>query len=211
MNYYPAFLNLRGKKAVIIGGGRVAERKILMLVKAGAAVTVISPTLTQKLLKEKERQTIRHIARNYRSSDLNGSFLVIAATSDAMVNSKVASDAPSLVNVVDMPQECTFIAPSVIQRGPLTIAISTGGASPALSKAMRRELEQMYGPDFGAYLQFLSSLRKQALDQIGDRKKRERFLKSLASEKTLRLLRRKGMQAVMKAAERQFAALQTSC
>jgi precorrin-2 dehydrogenase/sirohydrochlorin ferrochelatase len=210
VNYYPAFLNLHGKKAVIVGGGNVAERKVLTLVKAGAAVTVISPTLTKRLLKEKERKNIHHIARNYRQGDLRGSFLVIAATDVPSVNSRIAKEAPSLVNVVDVPKECTFIAPSVITRGPLSIAISTGGASPAFSKTIRKELEKVIGPEVGEYLKFAGAMRKKALAEISDREKRERFLKDLASEKTLQSLRTKGMQALKHAAEERLEKLRTS-
>jgi precorrin-2 dehydrogenase/sirohydrochlorin ferrochelatase len=116
-----------------------------------------------------------------------------------------------LVNVVDVPEQCTFIAPSVIQRGPLTIAISTGGASPALAKTIRKELEEVIGPEVGEYLKFVSSLRKKALVYISNRKKREQFLKNLASEETRQELRRKGIGAVVKAAEKQLEKLKASC
>jgi len=210
VKYYPAYLNLQGKKTVIVGGGNVAERKVITLLKSGAAVTVISPTLTNRLLKEKERGSIIHIERNYRKGDLRGSFLVIAATDMPTLNSRIATEAPSLVNVVDVPKECTFIAPSVVQRGPLTIAISTGGASPAFAKTIRKELEKAIGPEVGEYLKFVSSLRRKVLAFISDKKKRERFLKDLASEKTLHRLRKKGMQALKKSAEEQLEKLKTS-
>jgi len=100
--------------------------------------------------------------------------------------------------------------PSVVQRGPLTIAISTGGASPAFAKTIRKELEKAIGPEVGEYLKFVSSLRGKALASISDKKKRERFLKDLASEKTLHRLRTKGMQALKKAAEEQLEKLKTS-
>lgn len=211
MKYYPAFLNLQGKKAVIVGGGSVAERKALSLLKAGASITIVSPTITKRLLRAKERGLIHHIERTYRRGDLRGSFIVIAATDSPSVNTAVAKEAPSLVNVVDVPEQSTFIAPSVIQRGPLTIAISTGGASPALAKTIRKELEEVIGPEVGEYLKFVSSLRKKALVYISNRKKREQFLKNLASEKTRQELRRKGIGAVVKAAEKQLEKLKASC
>ena len=198
MNYYPVFLNLKGKKAVVIGGGRVAERKILLLVKADAVITVISPQLTGRLLKEKEKKRIRHISRSYKINDLKGAFIVIAATDSPEINSRVAKDAPALVNVVDVPSQCNFIAPSVVKRGPLTIAISTGGISPALSKTIRRELEKLYGPMFSEYLKFVKKLREKAMVEIKDKKQREKFLKSLASEKVLKTLRAKGFEGVEK-------------
>lgn len=207
MNYYPAFLNLHRKRAVVVGGGKIAERKILSLLKAGAIVTVVSPALTSRLSKEKEKKSLTHIARSYRKGDLRGSVLVIAATDDPSVNTRVAKDAPSLVNVVDVPKECSFIAPSVIKRGPLTIAVSTGGVSPAFSKTIRQELEKIYGPEIGEYLTFVGSIRKKALAGISDTKKRSRFLKDLASGKTLQDIRSKGFQVVRKAVEEKFEKL----
>ena len=207
MNYYPAFLNLQGKKAVVVGGGSIAERKILSLLKAGAAVTVVSPAITARLRKEKEKKSLTHIARSYRKGDLRESVLVIAATNSPSVNTQIAADAPFLVNVVDVPKECSFIAPSVIKRGPLTIAISTGGISPAFSKTIRQELEKIYGEEIGEYLKFVGSIRKKALAGISDKKKRERFLKDLASGKILQSLRAKGFQVVRKAIEEKLAKL----
>ena len=210
MNYYPAFLNISGKNVVVVGGGTIAERKVLTLIRAGAVVTVISPTLTKRLFREKEKKTIRHISRTYRKGDLRGSFLAIAATDIPSVNSKVAREATSLVNVVDVPKECTFIAPSVVRRGSLTIAISTGGASPAFSKTIRKELEKTISPDVGEYLSFMGEMRRKALASIRDPKKRERFLKDLASEKVLHLLRAKGLAHMKRSAEERLHRLMTS-
>ncbi len=207
MNYYPAFLNLQGKKVVVAGGGNIAERKILSLLKAGADVTVVSPEITARLSKEKAKKSLTHIARCYQKGDLRGSVLVIAATNSPSVNTQIAKDAPSLVNVVDVPKECSFIAPSVIKRGPLTIAISTGGISPAFSKTIRQELEKIYGTEIGAYLNFVRGARKKALAEISDKKKRSRFLKDLASDKILQSLRTKGFRVVRKAVEEKLAKL----
>jgi len=207
VNYYPAFLDISGKKVVVVGGGAIAERKVLALLKAGAVVTVVCPVLTPRLSREKEKNAIRHIGRGYRKGDLKGSFLVIAATDSPDVNSRVARDAPSPVNVVDVPSECTFIAPSVVRRGPLTIAISTGGKSPAFSKTIRKELEKAISPDVGVYLKFVSTMRKKALADVRDRKRRERFLKDLASEHVLHLLRTKGLKVVRKEVERRLSKL----
>jgi precorrin-2 dehydrogenase/sirohydrochlorin ferrochelatase len=205
VEYYPAFLNLKGRKAVVVGGGKVAERKVLMLLQSGAVVTVISPFLTKRLCAEKSRQTIRHLARGYRSNDLKGAFIVVAATDSPEINCAVGRDAPALVNVVDMPAECNFIAPSVVKRGGLTIAISTGGISPALSKTLRKELERLYSSRFSDYLGFVKKIRGKAMTEIDDRKKRETFLKGLGSEKMLSLLRREGLTAVRNETEKRLA------
>jgi precorrin-2 dehydrogenase/sirohydrochlorin ferrochelatase len=196
VEYYPVFLNLKGKKAVVVGGGRVAERKALSLLKSGAEVTVISPLLTGRLAGEKSRDRIRHVARRYRTNDLKGAFIVIAATDSPETNHTVGRDAAALVNVADVPSECNFIAPSVVRRGPLTIAISTAGISPAMSKALRKELEVRYGGSFSDYLGFVKNIRAKAMTEIADRKKRATFLKGIASEEMLQMLRTKGMAAV---------------
>jgi precorrin-2 dehydrogenase/sirohydrochlorin ferrochelatase len=204
VEYYPAFLNLKGKKAVVIGGGKVAERKVLSLLKSGARVTVISPSLTRKLADEKARNSIRHLDRGYRKNDLEGAFIVIAATDAPETNLTAGRDAPALVNVVDVPAECNFIAPSVVKRGPLTIAISTGGISPAMSKAMRKEIEELYGRPFAQYLGYVKKIRAKAMAEINDGEKRERFLKSLASREMLRKLRAEGMAAVKEEVSRRL-------
>ncbi len=194
--YYPVFLNLKGKKAVVIGGGKVAERKILTLLKTGADVTVISPEITNRIERERKKSRIKHICRHYRKYDLKDAFLVIAATDSPDINEQVSQHAPCLVNVVDTPEVCNFIVPSVIQRGPLTIAVSTSGISPALSRFIRKELEQMYGPEFSEYLRSLRGIRTEAMKSIRDQKERSEFLKSVASEKMIRMLKEKGCRTV---------------
>jgi precorrin-2 dehydrogenase/sirohydrochlorin ferrochelatase len=196
--YYPAFLNLKGKKTVVIGGGKIAERKILALLKTGARITVISPEITKRIAREKLRGSLKHIPRQYRKGDVKNTFLVIAATDSEEINKKVSEEAPCLVNVVDTPSLCSFIVPSVIQRGMLTIAISTGGVSPALSKSIRKELEKLYGYEFAEYLRILKKIREKTMKEIKNKKSRVNFLKSLASEEIIKLLRQEGFREVEK-------------
>jgi precorrin-2 dehydrogenase/sirohydrochlorin ferrochelatase len=198
LNYYPSFLNLIGKRAVVIGGGRVAERKILTLLKADARVTVISPQLTKRIEKEKRKNNIKHISRHYRKGDLKNAFIIIAATDSQAINKHISEDALCLVNVVDAPSLCNFIVPSVVKRGPLTIAISTSGVSPAFSKSIRKELEKLYSSEFSRYLKFLEKFRKKAKKEIPDKTKRAAFLKSLASKEMIEMLRKKGFKEVVK-------------
>lgn len=198
MKYYPAFLDLHDKKAVVVGGGNVAERKVRSLLKAGASVKVISPVITAGLKKFREKGQLKHIKRNYRKGDLKDAFIVIAGTSDNGVNSKIARDATCLVNVIDLPSDGNFIVPSNVIRGPLTISISTGGASPAVSKAIRREVESHYGTEFAPYLRFVKRVRKEAMKKITDSRKREKFLKTLASQKIIETLRDEGYRATVK-------------
>jgi len=199
--YYPLFLNLSKKRAVVIGGGKVAERKIFPLLRTGAHITVISPEITKKIGSAKQKKTIRHIARQYRSGDIKDAFLVIAATDSPVFNEQVSRDARCLVNVVDTPHLCNFIVPSTMIRGPLNIAVSTSGISPALSRLIRKELEKAYGCEFSQYLQSLRKIRQDAMEMIPDKRKRTEFLKCIASEKMIRKLRGKGLQEIKKTAE----------
>jgi precorrin-2 dehydrogenase/sirohydrochlorin ferrochelatase len=196
VNYYPAFLNLKSRSTVVVGGGKVAERKVSALLKAGADVMVVAPSLTPGLQKELSRKRIRHLPRGYKRGDLRGAFLTIAATDSPETNRRVSRDAPALVNVVDVPAECNFIAPAVVRRGPLLLAISTSGTSPAFARTLRKELEKSYGPDLSEYLKFVKKVRARAMTAIPEKGKREAFLKGLASEEVLKALRVRGVRAV---------------
>jgi precorrin-2 dehydrogenase/sirohydrochlorin ferrochelatase len=202
--YYPVFLNLKGKKTVVVGGGKVAERKILALLQATADITVISPEITERIRREKIKGRIRHICRQYKKGDLKKVFLVIAATDSARINEKVSREAPGLVNVVDTPDVCNFIVPSVIKRGPLTIAVSTSGISPALSRSIRQELEQYYSKEFSAYLNSLRTIRSDAMKVIKDPQKRGEFLKAVATKEMIVMLREKGYSEAKKVVRQLF-------
>ncbi len=208
-SYYPLFVNLRGKKVVVVGGGKVAERKILSLLKARADVTVISPKITKKIENERCKGNLKLINRQYRNGDLDNAFLVIAATDCPVTNEKASKDAPCLLNVVDTPRLCNFIVPSTVKRGPLTIAVSTGGVSPALSRSIRRELEKEFGSEFAHYLESLRKIRVEAVEVIRDKRKRSRFLKALASEKLLEMLKEKGFKETKRMAEDLFKKAKT--
>ncbi len=192
-SFYPAFINLNGKDCIVVGGGRIAERKVLTLIKCGARVKVISPSLTNRLEKLKKKGKIDHIERTYKKGDLKKAFLVIAATSDEDINRDVSINSPCLVNVVDMPEMANFIVPSVVDRNPLIIAISTSGTSPALAKAIRRELETFYNKNFSKYLVFLRKIRNKVIAEIHDKKERERFLKHIGSAEMINVIRKKGV------------------
>src|SRR4030042_230398 len=143
-SYYPIFLDLKGKRCIVVGGGSVAERKVEMLLEHETSVTVISPELSPKLQHLADQGAIKTITRNYQKGDLKGAFLVIAATDDPSVNAAVAGQARkqrALVNVVDDPRASDFIVPSMVRRGDITIAISTAGKSPALARKLRSLLE----------------------------------------------------------------------
>jgi len=192
VKYYPAFIDLRNKSVVVIGGGSVAERKVRSLIKAGAHVRVISPEVTNGLAKLRDREVLKHTKRTYTRGDLSKAFIVIAATSSPEVNKKIADEADCLVNVINIPSEGNFIVPSLVRQGALTIAISTEGASPAISKAIRKEIEGLYGKEYGHYLKFVEKVRQKTLTEIKDTRRRKKILNFLASEEILDSLRKKG-------------------
>jgi precorrin-2 dehydrogenase len=143
--HYPLFLNLTNQPVVVVGGGTVARRKIRSLIAAGALVTVISPNAVGL------PKTVRWLRRRYRNGDLRGARLVISATDDQAVNAQVCAEAKRrklLVNCVAPPSAGNFIVPAVARRGGLTIAVSTGGVSPALAKRLRRDLERLLRKDY---------------------------------------------------------------
>jgi len=194
VKYYPAFIDLRNKPAVVIGGGSVAERKVRSLIEAGADVRVISPEITKGIAELRDRALLKHSKRTYIKGDLKKAFIAIAGTSSPLVNKKIADEAECLINVINVPSEGNFIVPSLVRQGALTIAISTEGASPAISKAIRKEIEGLYGKEYGRYLKFVENIRQKTLTDIKNTRKRKRILNFLASEEILGLLREKGFQ-----------------
>jgi precorrin-2 dehydrogenase/sirohydrochlorin ferrochelatase len=142
--YYPIFLNIQGRKCLVIGGGEVALRKVKMLLEHGANVEVVSPVFCPELKQFSASKTLRAIQRDYKPKDLQHVFIVIAATDDAKTNERVAAEARRLgvlTNVVDDPKNSDFIVPSYFERGDIIIAVSTSGRSPALARKIRRQLE----------------------------------------------------------------------
>jgi precorrin-2 dehydrogenase/sirohydrochlorin ferrochelatase len=192
MKFYPAYLDLRERPCVVVGGGRVAERKTLSLLEAGANVTVVSPALTRKLRDLSATGKITHRAKPFEEKDLAGAYLVIAATNDLAVNAeagRLSKKRQILVNVAAPPDESSFIVPSVMDRGALLIAISTSGESPALAKRIRRELEKQFGPEYDLFLQKMSLLRSRLMGRINDEAERNRIFQTVADSDVLDLLR----------------------
>lgn len=174
--YYPMMVDLVGRRCLVVGGGRVAERKVALLLECGADVAVVSPVATPKIAALAERSAIRLARRPVQPADLEGVFLAFAATDDARVNRAVANEvrkAGGLVNVADAPEACDFHVPSVVRRGDLTIAISTGGGSPALAKRLRQRLEATIGSEYEAFLDALRELRARAQQVIVDPAERQ--------------------------------------
>ncbi len=166
MKTYPLFALIEDRPCLVVGGGAVGERKIQDLLTAGARVTVISQTLTPRLVELADQGHIHFIQDDFSPRYLDGMTLVVGATDDQQVNREVSAAAQArnlLVNIVDAPELCTFIVPAQVRRGPLTIAVSTGGASPALARQMREDLEQRFGPEYARYLRLLQGVRDRVL------------------------------------------------
>jgi siroheme synthase-like protein len=160
--YYPAALDLRNRRVVVIGGGQIATRKIAELLQTGARVTVISPTATPRLARWAQEGRLRLLRRRYRSGDLRGACLAIAATSMPTEHVKIANEArrsATWLNVVDVPALCDFIAPAVMRRGDLTITVSTAGRNPALAAWVKRMLQGVIGAEYGQVTRLLGEIR----------------------------------------------------
>jgi len=170
MGYYPVFLTMSGRPCAVVGGGAVAEGKVDGLLAAGARVTVISGTLSARLESWKRADAIRHLARDYRPGDLLGFELAFVATDDGQVNAAVAQEGRERgvwVNAADDPERCDFILPSVLRRAELVVAVGTGGASPALARAIREELEEYFTPDYAALACLVTEVRQELKSRHG--------------------------------------------
>ena len=168
-NYYPVMLDVRGRPAIVVGGDRVAAEKAAGLAASGAAVKVISPEFCDELLKQAEHGLVTLQRKAYEPGDLAGAFVVIAVTNDPQLVQAIwheTQERGQLVNIVDVPERCSFIMPSILRRDPLTIAVSTEGASPGLAKRIRRDLEEIFPAAYGSYLR-LAALARTHLRQQG--------------------------------------------
>jgi len=182
MRYLPLFVDLTGRRVVVAGGGKVAERKVRQLLDCRARVTVISPTVTSRLRSYHRNGLIGWRSRRYRSGDLAGARLVISATDQPSVNQRIAVDARRRkiwANVVDDPGRSSVIAPAWFRRGALIVAFSTGGASPALAQQLRRRLSGEIGKEYAAYLALLARARRHIHRQVKDSATRQRLMRRL--------------------------------
>lgn len=158
----PIFLKLEGRNCLVVGGGNVAESKIESLLQAGANVAVVAPEVSEKVASWTSTGKLIWLAKQFEPADLDGIYLVIAATNDPDVNHVVytlAEDRSILCNAVDDPTFCHFYYGAVVRRGALQIAISTNGLSPALAQRLRRELEEQFGPEYEGWLEYLGAMR----------------------------------------------------
>lgn len=160
--YYPIFLNIKGKRCVVIGGGEVALRKVKMLLECEADITVISPEFHQEISRLSKEKEIHLIQREYKAGDVKDAMIAIVCTDMKKVNRKVVDEAKKagvLVNVADNPESSDFITPSFFRRGNLTVAVSTAGVSPALARKIRTKLEKDFGEEYASLLSLIGEVR----------------------------------------------------
>lgn len=184
MSQYPVMLKLERQPVLIVGGGAVAERKAAGLIDAHAIVTVVSPTLTPRLHKWAEQELIIWKKRTYQPSDAHKMRLVFAATNNRESNHYVYETAAdfTFVCVVDEPEESSFTVPAVMKRAPLTIAVSTGGASPIIARRIKEELYDRYDDTYVSYLAFLHEARQLIKEQVSEGSKRKELFEQLVTD-----------------------------
>jgi len=199
VQYHPVHLDLRGRPCVVIGGGEVGGAKVASLLEAEARVTVVSPVLVPALAALADTHEIVHHPRPYRPGDLAGAALAYVAVADPAVQAAVAAEASAagvFVNVVDVPALCTFIAPAVVRRGPVVVAVSTGGASPALARRLRQDLEARIGAEYGLAATILAKVRPLVRASHTDAADRSRTFARLVDGPLLEALRARDADSV---------------
>lgn len=213
MDVYPiGLIGLEARKTVVVGGGKVAARKVTGLLEAGAQVTVISPAFVPELRVQAGSRRVTLTARAYQAGDLADAFLVIAATNNADINERVwqeAQDRGCLVNVVDDPARCNFIVPAVVRRGEVTVTVSTGGASPALARRLREQLESLIGPEVGALAGLLAELRPELQARFPDDDRRTEAAFRLVDSNLADVIRRQGLDAARARAQELLAEMES--
>jgi uroporphyrin-III C-methyltransferase/precorrin-2 dehydrogenase/sirohydrochlorin ferrochelatase len=191
MEYLPIFIQIKHRPCLVVGGGSIAARKVALLRKAQADVTVVSPELCDELQKLKDENLIQHQAREFDDSDLETSVAVIAATNQRPVNERVSELAHKLrlpVNVVDNPDLCSFIMPSIIDRTPVVIAVSTGGSSPVLARLIRTKLEGSIPAAYGRLAKLVEGFRDKVKTAFPNVESRRVFWEKILEGKVAELV-----------------------
>jgi precorrin-2 dehydrogenase / sirohydrochlorin ferrochelatase len=186
---FPLFLKLDGRKCLIVGAGKIAESKIVSLLATGAHLHVVAPQATQRIKAWALERRVCWSKRGFRESDLLGCFLVVAATSSTELHKRIFRSARRrrvICNIVDVPALCDFYYPAVVERGPLQIAVSTGGRSPALAQRLREELEVQFGPEYGKWVRHLGRERLRVRTKGTDAEKLRAELRQLATDASFR-------------------------
>jgi len=199
MKYYPAYLDIRNRRCLVVGGGGVGTRKVKTLLDCGARVTIISSQASRQLQKLTDNERVRIKKRSYQPGDLEGMFLVIGATDDEKLNRQISQDAEGrglLCNIVDRPEICNFILPSIVQRGDLTISISTAGRSPAMAKKLRQDLEKQYGEEYADFLRLMGAIRQKLLRQAHEPEAHKSLFEQLINNGLLELIRENRIEEI---------------
>ena len=191
MDYLPIFLKVEDRQCLVVGGGKVAARKVMLLKRAGARITIVSPQLCDELRTLSERGAVTHVAREFLDGDLHDCVLVIAATDEKAVNRRVSELANTQripVNAVDSPDLCSFIMPSIIDRSPVQIAVSTGGASPVLARLLRSRLESFIPAAYGRLAQLVDDYRERVKQRFKVPDQRRYFWENILQGRVAELL-----------------------
>jgi uroporphyrin-III C-methyltransferase/precorrin-2 dehydrogenase/sirohydrochlorin ferrochelatase len=191
VDFFPIFLDLQNRDCLVVGGGKVAARKVALLLRAGASVQVVSPQLGDELARLAEEKRIDYAPRGFAEADVEGKVLVIAATGDEAVNRRVSELARARnipVNVVDQPQLCSFIVPSVIDRSPVQVAVSTGGSSPVLARLLRARLESYVPAAYGRLARLVESFRQRVQQRFSRVEQRRQFWENALQGEVAELL-----------------------
>jgi precorrin-2 dehydrogenase len=205
MRYYPVNLDIRDRPCLVVGGGRVGARKVNALVQCGAAVTVVSPKTAASVDQLAADKAITLKQRPYRSSDVEGMFLVIGATDDETLNRQINADAERrhlLCNIADRPEICNFILPAIVRRGDFVMAISTAGKSPAFAKHIRKRLEVLFGPEYGELLDLMGAIRARLLAEAHEPEVHKPLFEQLIAEHLLDLVKEKETDQIDRLLER---------
>jgi precorrin-2 dehydrogenase / sirohydrochlorin ferrochelatase len=199
LSYYPIFVQMEGMRALVVGGGAVAQRKVETLLAFGADVSMVSRDLTPELTRLVDAGKVRFLGPEMADQFFEDVSLVIAATDDAALNHEVSQGARQrglLVNAVDQPADCTFIVPSIVRRGDLLIAVSTSGRSPAFSKKIRKRLEAEFGDEYARFLALMGRVRKAVLAMGLPQKDNSRIFHEIVDSDILEALARHDREGV---------------
>lgn len=197
---YPVFLKLAGKKVLVVGGGAVGERKVKTILECGGKVILVSPEATDELKRLAETGEIQWRRREFREEDTEGIYMAFAATGRREVNSLVAKlckDKGIMVNVADSLDESDFLVPSFFKKGSISVAVSTAGISPALSRTIRELIEEALDEDFASYAELLENLRRVLKKKLPEEERRELLL-FLGSREAFLLFKKEGRKGIEK-------------
>jgi precorrin-2 dehydrogenase/sirohydrochlorin ferrochelatase len=201
MNDFPIMLRIAGERCVVVGGGSVAERRVIALLQAGGEVEIIAPDLTRQITA----LPITVHQRGYQAGDLRGAKLVVIATDDRAVNEQVARDAKALgvlVNRADDPGAGDFTVPAHARHGPVTLAVHTSGISASAAAAIRREMSQAFDPDWARLLEVVAAFRGVIQERVADAGARQEMLRKLTDESAMGILKEQGAEALRQYCER---------